>query len=180
MTGPPCLLAAWSSCEAELRRYLRHRLAQADDADELLQEVFIKAWQQEEGFCAIDNRRAWLFRVTRNALADRLRTSREQVAVPEDLAAPAIETAPAVDELSQCLPRVLAELSPADRLAITLCDIGGASQQQLADQLGISLSGAKSRIQRARRRLREALTRGCRVRFDDDGRVCGFTPRAPL
>jgi RNA polymerase sigma-70 factor (ECF subfamily) len=118
--------------------------------------------------------------ITRNALADRLRASREHVAIPEDLAAPAIEPAPAVDELSQCLPRVLADLSPADRLAITLCDLGGGSQRQLADQLGISLSGAKSRIQRARRRLRDALTTGCRVRFDDDGRVCGFTPRAPL
>ena len=103
MNAPPCLLAAWSSCEAELRRYLRHRLAHSDDADELLQEVFIKAWQQEGRFCAIDDRRAWLFRVTRNALADRLRASREHVAIPEDLAAPAIEPAPAVDELSQLL-----------------------------------------------------------------------------
>ncbi|HAY25994.1 MAG TPA: RNA polymerase subunit sigma-70 [Candidatus Accumulibacter sp.] len=176
----PCLLAAWSACEGELQRYLRHRLARVEDADELLQEVFIKAWRQGEQFCAIDNRRAWLFRVAHNALADHLRTSRESIALPDDLAAPESEAAAAVDELSQCLPRVLAGLSPADRLAITLCDIGGAPQRQLADQLGISLAGAKSRIQRARRRLREALTKGCRVRFDDDGRVCGFTPRPPL
>ena len=54
------------------------------------------------------------------------------------------------------------------------------SQAQLAEHLGISLSGAKSRIQRARRRLREGLERGCRVCFDDEGRVIGFTPRPPL
>ena len=84
----PCLLAAWSGCEAELRRYLKHRLAQADETDELLQEVFIKAWRQGDRFCAIDDRRAWLFRVARNALADRLRASREQIALPDDLAEP--------------------------------------------------------------------------------------------
>jgi RNA polymerase sigma-70 factor (ECF subfamily) len=176
----PCLLAAWSMCEAELRGYLRHRIGQNDDADEVLQEVFIKALRQGPRFCAVDNRRAWLFQVARNALADRLRVARAHVPLPDDLANPADEPAPTVDELSQCLPRVLSELSATDRLAITLCDIEGHSQQELADRLGISLSGAKSRIQRARRRLKERMTSACQVRFDEDGKVCSFTPRPPV
>jgi RNA polymerase sigma-70 factor (ECF subfamily) len=175
----PCLLTAWSMCESQLRGYLRHQIGR-DDADEVLQEVFIKALMQGKLFCAVDNPRAWLFRVARNALVDRLRAVRENLPLPDDLPAPQNELLPAVDDLNRCLPRVLSELAEADRLAITLCDIEGLSQQELADRLGITLAGAKSRIQRARKRLKERMIKACRVRFDEDGRVCCFTPRPPL
>jgi len=176
----PCLLAAWSSHMAELRGYLRHRSGLADEAEDLLQEIFIKAMRQDILFCAIENPRAWLFQVARNTLADRLRCAREHIPLPDDVPAPIADEHPVVDELSQCLPRVLTELSEADRLAITFCDIEGHSQQKLADRLGISLPGAKSRIQRARQRLRDRLVKACQVSFDDQGEVCCFVPRPPL
>jgi RNA polymerase sigma-70 factor (ECF subfamily) len=178
--SPPCLLDAWSAHEAELRGYLRHRLGDAEDAEELLQEVFLKTLRQGRRFCAVENARAWLFQVARNALADRLCSGRGRLPLPEDLPAPAVEAAPQVDGLSQCLPRVLAELSEADRLALTLCDPEGQPQRALAERLGISLPGAKSRLQRARTRLRRRLVEACQVRFDEAGRVCGFTPKPPL
>lgn len=84
------------------------------------------------------------------------------------------------DQLSQCLPRALGELSEADRLAITLCDIEGRPQRELAERLGISLSGAKSRVQRARQRLKAKIEVGCQVRYDAGGEVAGFIPRPPL
>ena len=178
--SPPCLLDAWSVHESELRGYLRHRLDDAEDADDVLQEVFLKALRQGQRFCAVENARAWLFQVARNALTDRLRSGREHLPLPEDLPAPVAATAPPIDALSQCLPRVLAELSEADRLALTLCDIEGQPQQVLADRLGLSLPGAKSRLQRARVRLRQRLVDACQVRFDEAGTVCCFSPRPPL
>lgn len=177
---PPCLLKAWASHMAELRGYLRHRSRSGEEADDLLQEVFIKALRQDILFCAIENPRAWLFQVARNTLADRMRCARVFIPLPEDLPAPIPDEHPVVDDLSQCLPRVLSELSAADRLAITLCDIEGHSQQVLADRLGITLPGAKSRIQRARKRLRDRLIVACQVTFDDRGEVCCFVPRPPL
>lgn len=182
-TPPPCLLKAWDQHEAELRGFLRHRLATPADADDVLQEVFIKLLRQQAAFCRVEDPRAWLFQVARNALIDRSRSADEQrvfVELPEDLAEPGSDEIPAVDRLSQCLPRVLAELSAEDRLAITLCDIEGLTQQALAERLGLSLPGAKSRVQRARTRLREQLVRACQVRFDDNGEVCCFVPRPPL
>lgn len=177
---PPCLMSAWSACQAELLGYLRHRAGQPEDAEEILQEVFIKALGQGRQFCTIDNPRAWLFQVARNALTDRLRSSRPHQPLPDELAAPQDDETAPVDTLSQCLPRVLGELSATERQAITFCDIEGHSQQELAALLGISLSGAKSRLQRARRQLRRKLETGCQVRFDAAGAVCCFTPRAPL
>lgn len=118
----PCLMTAWSACEAELLGFLRHRVGRIEDAEEVLQEVFIKAMRQGKQFCGLDNPRAWLFQA----------------------------------------------------------DIEGRSQQELAELLGLSLSGAKSRIQRARRHLRQKMEKGCQVRFDESGSVCGFTQRPPL
>ena len=87
---------------------------------------------------------------------------------------------PPVDLLSHCLPRVLSELAPEDRDAITLCDIQGMGQKDYARRLGLTLPAAKSRVQRARQRLRTHMAEVCQVRFDEDGKVCCFVPRPGL
>lgn len=93
----PCLLAAWSAHEAELRRYLRHCLADRDEADDLLHDLFLKACRQGEAFCAVSQPRAWLFEVARNTVLDHLRRRRPTLPLPPDLAAaePAETGAPA-------------------------------------------------------------------------------------
>ena len=175
-----CLNKAWREHQAEIRRFLVHRTGNQDDADDLLQEVFIRALRQGGDFCQLDAPRAWLFHVARNLLIDRLRLTREQVPLPDDLCAePEPELRP-VDELSQCIPRVLSELSPEDREAMVLCDLQGMTQQAYAQQLGLSLPAAKSRVQRARARLQARMVTACQVSFDEAGEVCCFVPRPPL
>ena len=174
-----CLMTAWHAHEAELRRWLRHRIGNAADAEDLLQDVFLKAMRQGERFCEIANARAWLYEVARNALADRLRLARPTVALPDDLGAEAEESA-AVDSLAACLPRVLSELNAEDREAVTLCDLEGMTQEEYARRKGLSLAGAKSRVQRARKRLRAQLTLACQVKLDAAGQVSDFVPRPPL
>ncbi len=173
-----CLMQAWRQHEAELRAWLRRHLGNGADAEDLLQDLFVKALRQGERFCSMENARAWLFEVARNAIADRLRVTRQMVELPDDLAAETSETA-AVDDLAACLPRVLSELNAEDREAITLCDIEGITQQEYARRMGLTLAGAKSRVQRARKRLRERLTEACQVRFDASGHVVDFVPRPP-
>jgi len=170
-----CLMRAWGDHEAELRGWLRRRLNNAHDAEDLLQDLFLKALRYDRKFCELDNARAWLFEVARNALADRLRVHREIIELPDDLAAESHETA-AVDSLAACLPAALARLSEEDREAVTRCDLEGMSQQDYARLKGLSLPGAKSRVQRARQRLRDELTAACGVRFDEAGNVCCFVP----
>ena len=174
-----CLMTAWHENETELRGWLRHRLGNPADADDMLQDLFIKALRQGERFCAIGNARAWLFEVARNAVADRLRLKRETIELPADLAS-VVEEVATVDSLVACLPRVLSELGPEDREAITLCDLEGLPQDEYARRKGLSLPGAKSRIQRARKRLRERLSHACQVRLDAAGQVSDFVPRPQL
>ena len=171
-----CLNTAWQAHAPELRHWMRRRLRNPLEADDLLQDVFLKALRQGDRFCSVHNARAWLFEVARNLLADRLRVTRETIELPEDLPAlvPDIDT---VDELTACLPRVLSELSAEDRDAITRCDLQGMSQAEFAVVSGLSLSAAKSRLQRARQRLKTRMTQACQVRLDDAGHVTDFMPR---
>ena len=171
-----CLTAAWKLHEPELRGWARHRLGNVAEADDLLQDLFLKALRQGERFCAVNNARAWFFEVARNTLADRLRVARDMVELPKDLST-SVEEADAVDSLTACLPRVLSELSPQDRETITQCDLQGLPQAEHARNEGLSLSAAKSRVQRARQRLRERMMLACQVRFDDAGHVSDFVPR---
>jgi RNA polymerase sigma-70 factor (ECF subfamily) len=171
-----CLMRAWDRHEAELRGWLRGRLGNAHDAEDMLQDLFLKALRQDRKFCEIANARAWLFEVARNAVADRLRLKKEQVELPDDLVAEHEEPA-AVESLAACLPRALSELPEEDREAITRCDLEGMTQEDYARLKGLTLPGAKSRVQRARKRLREHLTEACQVKFDAAGKACCFVPR---
>ena len=178
-----CHDRAWQQHRREILRFLEHRAGSAAEADDLLQEVFVKVLLQGRAFCELDNPRAWLFRVARNLIIDqrRLTTTREPLQpLPDDLSAPPDAEIEPVDLLSHCLPRVLSELSPEDREAITLCDMQAMTQKDYAARLGLTLPGAKSRLQRARLRLRSRLAEACQVSFDERGKVCCFVPRPPL
>lgn len=172
-----CVLTAWADHETELRRYLRNRLQDTTLAEDLLQDTFLKALAEGSRFCELKNSRAWLFRVARNRLIDHQRTHKPHEPIDGELPEQPAPESPVVDDLSQCLPRALSELAPADSEVITLCDIEGISQAEYARRKGLTPAGAKSRIQRARRRLKSHLKAACGVRYDESGRVCCFTPR---
>lgn len=174
-----CLTTAWTAHAAELRGWLRHRTGNTALADDLLQDLFLKALRQGQRFCELHNARAWLFEVARNLLADQLRVAHHMVELPEDLVAQA-EDVDTVDALTGCLPRVLSELSADDREAITLCDLQGLPQTEFAQRKGLSLSAAKSRVQRARVRLHAQMSQACQVKTAEGGAVSDFVPRPPL
>ncbi len=176
-----CVAAAWQAYEGELRGYLRHRAADVEVADDILQDVFLKAMRQGQGFCSLDNPRAWLFQVARNALVDRARTAHAHEPFTEELAETTPlgeEATPPVDALATCLVRTINELSEADQQVLRACDLSGLSQREFAEQHGLSLPATKSRLLRARQRLRDRMSSACRIQFDPrDGRVLGHAGR---
>lgn len=174
------VLDAWNAHKGELLRFVQSRVQDPEEAHDIVQETFFRAMRQAKGLDDVGNPRAWLFQAARNLMIDRFRLTKEQVPVPDDLAAEIDSDAKPVDALSQCLPKVLSTLSEEDRQVITLCDIEGLSQQVYAAQSGLTLPAAKARIRRARLRLRSRLVEMCRVRFDERGNVCCFFPRNPL
>jgi RNA polymerase sigma-70 factor (ECF subfamily) len=171
-----CVIKAWRAHEGELRGYLTHRLGNSHLAEDILQDVYIKAMHQGASFCSLDNSRAWLFQVARNALVDYQRLHRETAELPDDIPEPDEQTEPIV-ALGECIGRVLTELSVEDRDIIEQCDMNGIKQRAYADTHGLTLAAVKSRLLRARQKMRETLSTNCKVQFDAEGRVDGHVPR---
>lgn len=172
-----CHDRAWQAHQREIQGFLEHRASNVAEADDLLQEVFLKVLLQGRAFCELDNPRAWLFRVARNLIIDRRRQdgTREPLQpLPDDLSAPPPAEIEPVDLLTHCLPSVLSRLSAKDREAIVLCDLQGMAVSDYARQFALSLAAAKSRLQRARQRLRSRLAKNCRVSYDATGKLCCF------
>lgn len=174
-----CILRAWEAHERELLAFLLHRTGNQHQAEDLLQEIFLKSIRQGQNFCSLANPRAWLFQVTRNALIDAARTSKSFEALPEELAAPTGEKRSPVDDLDTCIERNLSVLPADDRHIIETCDLQGQTVRAYAAANGLTLAAAKSRLLRARKRLRDTLVVNCQVRFDEAGQVCCHTPRPP-
>ena len=140
MASFACVSAAWQAHETELRGYLRHRASDHDAADDVLQDVFVKAMRQGQDFCTLDNPRAWLFQVARNALVDRARTAHPHEPFTEELSdtvSMQVDPVTPVDALSGCLIRTLSELHADD--ATSLTDLSGLSWLWLTAFVGANL-----------------------------------------
>ena len=167
-----CVLDAWREHEGELRRFLISRASNPEAAEDLLQDVFLKAMAEGYDFCELTNARAWLFRVARNRLIDTQRTARATVDLTDvDPSEPQASNNP-ITQLQACIARNLPLLARGDREIIETCDLEGISQKAYAGEHGLTLPATKARIQRARQRLREKLMEHCRVILDEQGRVC--------
>ncbi|PWI32584.1 RNA polymerase subunit sigma-70 [Vibrio albus] len=173
----PCLLETWHLTESQLFYWLLKQCGEETLAFDLLQETFLRALQKQKGFCDIQNQRAWLFRVAANLLTDERRQSHKldynyNFEVCDDNS----EEPPVVDSLAQCLPKALKRLPPNDKAIIESCDLNGMSQKDFAQHAGLTLPAAKSRLQRARTKLRETLKSQCQIHLDEQQRVCCFVP----
>jgi RNA polymerase sigma-70 factor (ECF subfamily) len=177
--------ALWHEFGPPLRRFLARRVPPGVDPDDLLQDVFLRVVRGLDSFGGIDRPEAWLFQIARNALRDslraRLRRDGRTDTLENDLPAdpdPAADDA-AEAELAPCLTAMVGRLPEPYRTAVTLTSLQGASQADVARQLGVSVSGMKSRVQRGRAQLRQMLVACCSIAVDVRGGVSDFHLRAP-
>lgn len=171
----PTTEQAWAEFRDGLRGFLLRRVGDPDVADDLLQDVFVKVHTQLAGLRDPGRLQPWMYRVARNAVADHFRARRDATPLSDALPAPERER-DAVAELAPCIRALVKRLPPPDREALELTDLGDLTQIELARRLGISASGAKSRVQRARARLKDAVLACCRVYLDAAGGVTDYVP----
>ena len=165
----------WQEHKDRLRNYISKRVRDRHVADDVLQDVFLKACGSLHTVTSPGSVSAWLFRVAANAIADYYRTHKPMVELPDDLSTPEQERN-YLAELASCLQPMIAGLPDIYRTALTLSEIEGITQREVADRLGISVSGAKSRVQRGREKLRERLLQCCEIETGRNG-IIGYEVR---
>jgi len=136
-------------------RYLSRIVGQADTADELTQEVFLRAWRAPAAGETDVERRAWVFKVARNLALNHLRDARRR---PETVEL-AEATQPATQELSAALRQALAALPDLDRDVFLMKETVGLSYDEIASACDVTIDAVRARLHRARSQLREALGR---------------------
>lgn len=174
----------WSQFETRLRAYVRRRVDPLW-ADDIVGDVMLRLVQHRDSLEAADNPMAWTFRVAANAIADHHRrraTEFETLARAkwenEDGAGEATDEAPSAGaEMARCLLPFIEAMPARYRDAMMLTEIQGLTQAAAAERLGLSRSGMKSRIQRGRAKLKQALLRCCTIEVDRRGGVVDYTVR---
>jgi RNA polymerase sigma-70 factor (ECF subfamily) len=176
----------WHRFGAEIRSFVRRRVSDPHRADDLVADILLRVHRNLGALDDHDRLAAWLFRIARNAIIDHYRRAADNREVLE--AAPGERLVNDVGdltdadnvqrELANCLRPLLDELSPAYRRALQLTDLDGVTQAAAAEQEGITISGMKSRVQRARKQLADLLTRCCALTLDARGVPMDYKPPA--
>ena len=166
----------WKLLSAKLRSYLRQRVSDEQVAEDLLQETFVRIHRKLAECDEVQRITSWVYSIARNLAADHFRNkSREAASIAEELQAQDGERGDLNELVAGWLPQMIQELPDTYRRAVELYELKGISQQEIANQLGISLSGAKSRVQRGRAQLKKVLLDCCSFEQDQRGNVIGFT-----
>jgi RNA polymerase sigma-70 factor (ECF subfamily) len=186
-TGPaaaPDAEAIWREFHEGLLGFISRRVPSREIAEDILQDVMLRIHRSAAGVEQAEAVAAWVHAIARNAIADHYRSTsvRRELAGgteidPEAVGEPDADPPDVRGELAACIAPLLRRLSPSFREALTLTELEGLTQEEAAARVGLSLSGMKSRVQRARRQLRQVLVQCCEVDHDVRGGLTGYRPR---
>jgi RNA polymerase sigma-70 factor (ECF subfamily) len=173
----------WREMHAPLLRFIARRVADPRDAEDVLQDVMVRIQRHAGAMDEFEHLGAWVHQVTRSAIVEFYRRRGARPEQPAgsagDLGEP--ESLPPDEprgELTACLQPLMQRLPVAYREALELTEFGGITQVEAAEQLGLSTSGMKARVQRARGQLRDLLLQCCEVELDRRGGVADYRARA--
>jgi len=160
----------YAQYERQVFRYAYHLVGHREDADDIKQETFLRAYQALPHFKGECSMLCWLLRICGNLCRDRLKSRRRH---PESLADPQTtqdlwpgdaraqadpHTLLEQRQARETLRRALAAMPPAHREILVLREIEELPYDEIAEVLGCSLASVKLRLFRARRLLRQRLT----------------------
>ena len=169
----------WELLSAKLRSFLLQQVSDPQVADDLLQETFLRIHKKLGDVSDEQRITAWVFQIARNLVIDHYRSNGRDpsAALPDDIEAPTHEEENLNGLVEGWLPAMIAQLPDTYREALELYELKEMPQQQIAEQLNISLSGAKSRVQRGRAKLKSLLFECCSFEQDSHGNVIEYSKK---
>lgn len=174
---PNSIETIWKEFHAKLRQFIIMRVNNNDDADDILQEVFIRIYKNISSLKDEQKLTSWFFQITRNVIIDYYRSKKEIYELDDENLSDILAEEDSFAKLSLGLDNFIDNLPPIYKEAILLTEIKGMKQRELAEKFGISLTSAKSRVQRAREMLKEMLLDCCNFEFDSAGKMCCFSQK---
>lgn len=166
----------WLKFSHPVKDFIRNKTHNSDVADDILQEIFIKIHQNLHLLRDKERVAGWVFQIARNTVLNYFRMQKKNLENQEFHQRETEEESYFKENnLNEMVEIWLGEfkkdLDPKYQEALQLVDIEGITQIELAHRLGISVSGAKSRVQRGREQLKQKLIDCCPVKTDQYGNI---------
>jgi RNA polymerase sigma-70 factor (ECF subfamily) len=166
----------WAELRVRLRSFVARRVRDDPSSlDDLVQEILLRLHRGLPKLRDSERLDAFAYQVARNTIADHFRKGqREQPVAPESFEDHVLRHDGETEDpsgagraqLARCLRPLIERLGEDYREALLLTDLGDLSQAEAARRLGLSAPGMRSRVQRGRSQLHEALARCCSVELD--------------
>jgi RNA polymerase sigma-70 factor, ECF subfamily len=161
-----------------LKSFITKRIQDETSAEDLVHDVFLKIHSQIKTLKEPDKLPAWIYQIARNSIIDSYRKKRQMVDITDPiLELEQNEMIQGPEDLNRVVQSMIEKLPTQDKEALLMSDFQGVNQAEIARRLGISLSGAKSRVQRARKKLKDLLLECCHFEFDRYGTVFDYHPK---
>ncbi|CAG5077861.1 RNA polymerase sigma factor SigZ [Parvicella tangerina] len=164
---------SWDEFSEQLLGFIISRIHHKEDAEDILQEVYLKSINNIDKLQEDSNLNAWLYTVTRNAINDYFRNKQKnKETITQDIFTEDTDALNIKDSFC-CLEPHINELPGKYKEVILLSEIEGLKHQEIADKLKLSLSAIKSRVVRGREMLKEKFVTCCKYRIDENGKLAG-------
>lgn len=170
----------WQAYRFNLYQFILKRVESSTIAEDIVQDVLVKAYENQDTLRDSHKLRKWFFQIARNAVIDYYRTHKQTDPLPSDFVGneETIQNEAEI-ELTACLKPFINLLPEHYRKAIILSELEGHTQKEVASLLGLSYSGAKSRIQRGREILESLFINCCKIELDSRGELMDYKPNQP-
>jgi len=176
----------WQDIHDPLKAFVAKKVNETSDVDDIVQDTFIKMRLNIDNLEDLSKINAWIYQIARNNINDHFRNKNKfsnqspdeltnlELATEED---DEIKTLIQTKRFSDYTGLVINQLPEKYREAVYWVDIKGISQNELAEKLNISISGAKSRVQRGRQKIKELVLQCCDINADKYGNIVDYIPR---
>lgn len=170
----------WDEFSLELEHYINSKVSNTHDAEDILQEVFIKIFKNIDKLEKQDSVKSWLYKITKNTIIDYYKKKKEIVLAPEKMLN--IEDEDLTEdnmneEISNCLKKMLFDLPDKYRQVYDLYENQNMKHKEIGEKLDISLSTSKIRLKRAKEYFKKNLIECCDFQVDRYGNVIDYKKR---
>jgi RNA polymerase sigma-70 factor (ECF subfamily) len=168
----PASAEQWTQLRADVGRLVARRLPAGADVEDVVQDVLLRVWRHGDELREDERFGGWLARLVHSAMADHFRDRQRHPLARFDPETTEAGAAPTEDQpdaralIAAVLRPFVARLPDLYREAVVLSELEGLAHPVIAERLGLSISGVKSRVQRGRAQLREMLERCCEIALD--------------
>ena len=165
----------WQEFANNLRQFISRRVQNEYDGEDILQDVLFKIHCNLSKLENSDKLSPWIYQIARHAIVDYYRSRKITLPISDLPENPADETFLDINrEITPCLKPMIDHLPEKYRQALILVYVEGLTQREVAEKLDLSISGAKSRVQRGREKLKKMLLDCCNFKFDRIGNILEY------